>query len=67
MGTNPIERCAQFINVINGDIDLLALVLGKYSINIVTVEVPASDVDFESYVVCGFRHGKTNFATKLDL
>ncbi len=52
---------------VDKDIDLLALVFGKYSVNIATVEVPASDVAFELNVVCAFRHGKTNVATKLPL
>lgn len=52
---------------VDKDIDLLAVVLGEHGINVATVEVPASDVAFELNVVCGFRHGKTNFATKLPL
>ncbi len=58
------ERAAE---AVYKDIDLLVVVFGEHGVNIATVEVPASDVAFELNVVCGFRHGKTNFATKLPL
>ena len=52
---------------VDKDIDLLAVVLGKLLVNGSAVEAVALDVAFELYVVCGFRHGTTNFATKLPL
>ena len=52
---------------VNKHVDLLAIVLDKLLVNGSTFEVIPSDVAFELNVVCGFRHGKTNFATKLPL
>lgn len=52
---------------VDKDVDALALVFGKNSVHVATVEVVASDVAFKRNVICGFRHGKTNFATKLPL
>ena len=52
---------------VDKDVDALALVFGKNGVHVATVEVIASDVAFKRNVICGFRHGKTNFATKLPL
>lgn len=52
---------------VDKDTDLLAVVFGEHGVNVATVEVPDPEVAFELNVVCGFRHGKTSFATKLPL
>ena len=52
---------------VDKDVDLLALVLGKFAVNGRAVEVGAPDVAFELNFIGRFRHGIINFATKLDL
>ena len=52
---------------VDKDVDLLSLVPGEFAVNGRAVEVVASDVAFQGYVVSCFRHGKTKFATKLPL
>lgn len=51
---------------VDKDVDALALVFGKNGVHVATVEVIASDVAFKRNVICGFRHGKTLFAAKVD-
>ena len=58
------ERTAE---AVDKHIYLFALVLGEFAVDSGAVEVVASDVAFQGYVVSGFRHGKTKFATKLPL
>ena len=47
------ERTAE---AVDKDVDLLALVLGKLLVNGSAVEVVASDVAFERYIVSGLRY-----------
>ena len=58
------ERAAE---AVDKPVDLLTLIFGKFLVNGRAVEVVPSDVAFKRNVICGFRHGKTNFATKLPL
>lgn len=58
------ERTAE---AVDKHVDLLALVLGEFTVDCGAIEVVASDVACQGYVVRGFRHAKTKFATKLPL
>ena len=48
--------CERTAEAVDKDIDLLALVLGKLLVNGSAVEVVASDVAFERYIVSGLRY-----------
>lgn len=47
------------------DVDRLARMFGKRLVNGLTVEVGASDVAFEGYVISGFGHGGFELHRKL--